>query len=418
MCFFLFILSIFVPGPALADIFVNGPANNTALKEFVDDDRAGYYVHSPGLDQRPVGKSVSGRDSFSSGTLARDKDLYDLQGSFQKEFDASFSDPGTFDKYRSSRNSLLLLEYSSPSLADVIKHYRVMSLQRLALEQQRLADIEKASETSLDRLRMVSERECLREKQGMGLVKAMEECKRSSQPFDAITQLNGQGSLADGRRNIHVVRDAVAMLGLAEKTAGEKTAALSGDVIITDSDYTEVLAKDTFESRLEYYRQKYAKFWQDALEGTASASSVRSGFGSVVQILPEISLPGVPVTEMFLKSLTLLEDPSRSLAVAKLSAYRAKAQTRQEYSDALVYLENAWRLPQMPAEFRAILQARMDFLKAVIARSGADSVDSDGYQAMLAGILQDADAARAALLNNQQRVADNTFAKRQLMLSF
>ncbi len=412
MTILLVVFLVIFPLPAKADIFVRGASTNDALREVLAKDRAGYYYHSPGLDTRQTQKKVSDLDSLSSGTLTRDRGLYDVDGAFRKEFDESFSKDGSFDRYRAARNQLLLLEYSSPALADVIKHYRVMTAQRVALEQQRFADIEETTRSPLDRLRMLSERECLRGKQGEGLVSAMEQCKKDSQPFDALPLLNGQGSLADGRRNIHVVRDAVALLGVLEKDIPDKVAALSGEVIVTDDDYQEVLPKETFAGRVEYYRQKIALKWKDALEKRARGESIG-------QSIPELALPGVPVTEEVFKSLLVLDGSSRGIAVVKLSALLARAQALNEYGDALMYLEHARQVPQLPEEFRKVLSARAEYVNAVVAHSESAAGVSEQYRVMLAGLLSDADTARAGLLAGGTRNPDTAgIAPASLMVSF
>lgn len=408
---FYFLLVVF-PLSAGADIFVASAAGNTTFQDSIARDRSGYYLHSTGLDTRHPERKVSDIDAFLSGTLIRDRGLYDVDGALLKEFDESFSSEGPLDKYKMARNKLLLLEYSSPALADVIKHYRMMTAQRVTLEQQRLAEIERGTQGPLDRLRLQSERECLREKQGEGLVKAMEECKRSSQPFDALALINGQGSLADGRRNIHVVRDAVALLELAEKGLAEKVPGLSGDVIVSDDDYQELLATETFAGKVEYYRQKSSRQWQDTLDQQPG------GLGAG-KIIAELSLPSVPVSDALIRSLGVLEGTPRALAIAKLSSYWARAQTLNEYGDALRYLELARQLPQLPVEFRTILSARIDYLNAVIARAGGNTGVSEGYRAMLDGIMKDADIARAGLLADSaigRKEASQTPA--ELMVSF
>ena len=298
------------------------------------------------------------------------------------------------------------MEYSSPALADVVKHFRMMTMERMLLEAQRLAVIEKGAEGPLDRLRMLSERDCLREKQGQGLVKAMEACQKASQPFDAITLINGQGSLSDGRRNIHVVRDALALLGLPEKTAPEKAAALSGDVVITDDDYTEILPKESFESRMETYRQKYIRKWQDALAQPDSSAAV----------LTELSLPGVPVTVHLLKNIGVLEQGARDMALAKLSSLLAKARARRDLDEVRVLLDMAARLPQLEQEFRVILLSHSDQMARVIARCPDEASDAEQYRVMITGLFSDADTTRQGLLSGSAQVPVADMSSKLFML--
>lgn len=401
---------ILFSGVSQADIFVQGAPSNASLSETLSKDREAYYYHSPGIDSRQVEKKVSDLDVLKAGNLTRDKSLYSYDIAFQKEFDDSFLKDPSFDKYRLSQNKLLLLEYASPALADVIKHYRVLTAQRVAIEEQRLADIERGTETRLDGIRMQSERECLREHAGEGLVAAMEKCKQSSQPFDALPLLNGQASLADGRRNIHLVRDALGLLELSEKDIPDKVAALSGEVIISDDSYQEVLPKESFAQRVDFYRQKIAAKWKEIL-GAAGAGNVQpKSFG-------ELSLPGVPVSAAVITALKVLDMPSREVAVVKLSASLARYKAYEDYDEARMYLTDASLLPSLPAVFVRILRARSGYIDEVLSRTGGKDMMADGYRSMLADVVNDADIFRTRLLTETSREEDET-TPASLMMAF
>ncbi|MBF0618730.1 MAG: hypothetical protein HQL19_01025 [Candidatus Omnitrophica bacterium] len=409
--FVIFILICFSEN-AWPDIFVQGAGAGTKLHAAIENDRTGSYFLSSGLSSRQNDYKLSDMDSFVTGTLSRDKDLYDFDGSFQKIFDESFNSPASFDKYRLARNQLLLLEYSAPALADVIKHLRVLAAQRIALEQQRLSDIERGTESQQDRFRMLSERACLREHAGEGLVIAMKKCKQSLQPFDALPLFNGQGSLADGRRNIHVVRDALTQLELAEKDLPDKVVSLGGDVVITDDDYKEVLAKDTLPGRIEYYRQKLALRWNDLLDKYSRG-------GDVSGAALDLSLPGVPVSGVVFMSLLTIDKASRGVALDKLSSYQARLLAIKDYRDAAMLLEQAQRLPQLASEFREVLKARAGYLNGVISRAGSSEIESEGFRSILADVLKEADAARAVLSAQGGKGHEPTTASSDaLMVSF
>lgn len=373
--------------PARADIFAPAKNDVSAWNDELVNDRSGYYYHSSGVDIRQGEKKVSDQDKYSSGELVRDKSLYDLNDAFRKEFDHLFTSEGSFERYKSSRNSLLLLTYAAPALADVIKHYRTLTMMRLAMEERRLADIENGTATDLDRLRWQSERQCLREHQSEGLVKAMEACKKPADPFDNLPLLDGTTSLADGRRRVHVVRDAVTRLGLDEKGAGERVAALSGEAVIADNEYAEVLPKETFSGKVEVSRKKFLQKWKDVL-----ANEDNTG-------LSDVSLPGVPVTKALVRHIKAMDQVTRGAALVKLSGYLAQAETAREFREAGAYLELAARLPGLPQVMREILRQKREWVQGQLTDAGTGVGWAEGYRAMLAGCVADADTARAELIS-------------------
>ncbi len=397
---------------ASADIFAPSASGSAALREVLTEDRSGYYLHSPEVSPAGTEKKVSEADYFSTGVLKRDRGLYDVDAAFNKEFDASYTKESSFNKYKLARNSLLLLSYSSPALADILKHYRTMSAQRVALEQERLAVIEEGTQSALDRLRMLSERECIRQRQGEGLVRAMEACKGAVEPFDALSLLSDKKTLADGRLNIHVIRDSIALLGLSEKTAGDQVAALSGDTVISSNDLKELLPKHTFESRVEYHQQKYLRKWRDLLRPEAERESGLTA----AQLMGEVSLPGVPVTEAMVRSFLIFDESMTGGLCAKLSSYLARAEARREYEESMIFIGLAQNLPQIPTEFKRIMSSRGGYLKGVVSRSGTEAEILEGYRSLLAGIMKDADTVRRRLLADEERTIQLKRAQDSLLM--
>ena len=149
---FLCLIFLFLPVLCRADIFVPGRSEDRRLRETLVSDRAGRYYHALGIDWSSHETKVSDKDSDSASGLNRFTGLDDVDASFQKAFDDAFFNEKSFDRYRSAGNKLVLLSYASPALADAVKHYRSIAMQRLILEYARLGKMEALAAGPEDRL--------------------------------------------------------------------------------------------------------------------------------------------------------------------------------------------------------------------------------------------------------------------------
>ena len=115
-----------------ADIFSKDNTNLYTIDNAVSEDRTGFYYRG-GIDYRPqvlpeepgVGYSILSGSKGCSG--------FDLASSFN----SAFSEQILADYLKGISSSaiaaapMLLLEYVSPTLADIVKHFNAMTIERI-----------------------------------------------------------------------------------------------------------------------------------------------------------------------------------------------------------------------------------------------------------------------------------------------
>ena len=371
---------------AAADIFEHQRPADTALREALMHDRGSFYLQTPAVDAAASEQSISNVRALDIDGLLRPQGLDDLDRSFDLFLREQLLRDRNYQTLAAGiRPSLLLLEYSSPVMADVIKHYRVSAYERLAIEQARLLDARRAAGGEVERLSSQSELECLRQHEARGLVEAMRLCRKTRQPFDSLVSVDGQTSLQDGRRRIHVVAQALARLGF-EKSRIERIIAMAGDRVISDGGMIEVLPKATFEGKVVLERQAVLRQWRDAWKKFLQTGRVG------IAALEGLSLAGVPVTARTFADLVILDDDERDAFFLKLASVQALWQVRQQYQEAAGYLGTCARDPALNDAFRSILLEKSDALERVV-----DSRSQDGpiaHKELLAAAAEAADAGR------------------------
>lgn len=196
----LFFIFIFVCNNVQADIFTKNENNQTQVSSSVDGDTTSYNYQSKGLDYNlptnTTSINISGRTNFSLGCSG-----YDFNTSFLKQFNAQALENDIVSQGQQvmAAAPLLLLDYASPTLADLIKHFQAIANGRLGLDIMRCQDIETAVDGQFDKMRKASEKECLDQNQAMGLSAAMDYCKSQTDPFSFLKDINGNPLSAGGR---------------------------------------------------------------------------------------------------------------------------------------------------------------------------------------------------------------------------
>ena len=163
---FTLVLISVLKGISYADIFSKDDTTSPyTIDSAISEDRSGFYYRG-GLDYHPnvppdepgVGYSIISGSKGCSG--------FDLASSFN----SVLSEQIMADYLKSISSSamaaapMLLLEYVSPTLADIVKHFNAMTNMRLGLRYAQCEDIEKAAGEYMDKLRKKSENECVKEK--------------------------------------------------------------------------------------------------------------------------------------------------------------------------------------------------------------------------------------------------------------
>ncbi len=409
----IFVVMILSVKPLGADIFEHIRPADALLREALGDDRSRYYVATPGVFYEPDAQAVSPLKKLSVDGLVRKKALYDSQTSLDMYLKEEFAARRVAGSDLPVQHPLVLLEYSSPVMADVMKHYRMSAYERLAMEQVRLSQIERSTETSRDRLSRQSERACLERNADKGLVAAMHVCMRATDPFDDLAGVDGRHSLQDGRRRIHVLAQAIERLGLDKKRV-EAIVGMAGDKVIADGGYEDVLPVKMFDELIQEQRQKVTKLWHQALDKYRRTGRVGAA------TLEGLSLPGAPVTLHTVADMALFDNALAATSILKLAFIQASWAVSDQYGQAAGYVEISMRDPVLYEEFRRILAEKRGFLKDVARDSphGIRAVES--YKELLMALARSADNVRGQMRDASIKtgLSDALFTHEALMLNF
>ena len=246
------------------------------------------------------------------------------------------------------------------------------SYERLAIEQARLGEIDRTTEGPGERLSRQSDMACLQKNESRGLVAAMRICQNTAKPLENLRGLDG-GSLEDGRRNIHVVREALTRLGF-DKARIDKIIDLTGEKVLSNDRYEEHFPEIVFERKAVYVRQTFIRQWHDVLE-KFNAKGHASPAG-----LEDLSLPGIPVTARVLEDLDLLDAHEREIVIFKLASRQAFVQTQRVYRQAAGYLDLCLKDPALVEEFRRIIGEKRDLLLEALATAQKDREGLEAYK--------------------------------------
>ncbi len=375
---------------AMADIFERIRPSDTVLREVLSEDRADFYFQTSGLDRHEQAQHLSDVKGLDLDGMTRPNALRDMDAAFDKYLIKELRQDKDYRGYVSLRHPLLLLEYSSPVMADILKHYTAKVYARIAIEASRLSEVERAAEGRVERLSRQSERECLRSNQALGLVEAMRVCQKAPRPFDALTGVGGAVSLSDGRRRIHILVQALERLGLDKKHI-DRVVEIAGDQVISDDSYQDILPAATFNQKFDSAFEVQARRWRDALEKFQSSGR------TTVAALEELSWPGVPVTARTLAGLDLLDGASRQIALLKLADAGALAAVEGLYRQAGEYLGYCLLDPALSQEFKAIVLEKKQGVENILAAAKSGRQDAGAYKELLAALAEHADIARKDL---------------------
>jgi hypothetical protein len=403
------LLVISVPMRAGADIFEQGDPADAVLRKALAEDREAFYVSTPGLELKPVQERVSSLKSLASDGPGRPRGLRDMDKAFDLFLVEQLKKDRAYKGLVAPAHPLLLLEYSSPVMADIVKHYRMSAYERLAIEEGRLAQIEGATQGRGERLSRLSELGCLKANESRGLVEAMRLCQKSSRSFDALSDVAGGVSLSDGRRSIHVITQALQRLGL-DKARIDRIVAMTGEKIISADAQEDRLPETTFEGKVIHERDVFLGQWRQALK------LLRSSDRLSVAKLEGLSLPGVAVTQAVVEDILLLEPAARELLILKLSSMQAFFAAQRSYWNAAKLLSVCAGDPGLPEEFRRIVQEKKDSLEQHVPGEDKGRDILTAYKEALAVSSRAADMARARL--EQRSKDDGISPEKGLLLNF
>lgn len=377
-----------------ADIFTKDDINPYTIDSAISEDRSGFYYRG-GVDYRPevpleepgVGYSILSGSKGCSG--------FDLASSFN----SAFSEQILADYLKGISSSaiaaapMLLLEYVSPTLADIIKHFNTMTNMRLGLRYAQCEDIEKAAGEYMDKLRKKSESECVKDKaaQGLDIDSALKACKEGKDPFAFLKNAEGiplaQGgkinvlsdifkkiNIPDDRKNFvkSVVGETTITSSQIENNKGEKS------IYKVNDDFMTEISDKFFSIVSEYMNSK-----------TVSTDSLK-----------DLSLHNNPVTEEQIKNIALMPKAKQYIAVSKLSSDIAYFKTISQCRQAMDDLLEAMRAPGLDDVQRGVLEKDCNYLKEKLERFKEERQIYKDYNESMSGILSESEKEKLATIIN------------------
>ena len=382
-------------GISYADIFSKDDTTSPyTIDSAISEDRSGFYYRG-GLDYRPnvppdepqVGYSILSGSKGCSG--------FDLASSFN----SVLSEQIMADYLKGISSSamaaapMLLLEYVSPTLADIIKHFNAMTNMRLGLRYAQCEDIEKAAGEYMDKLRKKSESECVKEKvsTGLDIDSALKACKEGKDPFAFLKNAEGI-PLAQGGK-IDVLSDIFKKINIPNDRK-DFVKSVVGETTITSSQIENNKGEKSIYKVNDDFRSETSDKFLSLLDEYLNSKTV-SG-----DSLKDLSLHNNPVTEEQIRDIALMPKAKQYIAVSKISSDIAYFKTISQYRQAMDDLLEAMRAPGLDDVQRGVLERDYNYLKEKLERFKEEKQIYKDYNESVAGILSESEKEKLNTIIN------------------
>ncbi len=392
--FILLILILGLTHISYADIFTKDDTMPYTIDSAISEDRSGFYYRG-GVDYRPqvpaeepgVGYSILSGSKGCSG--------FDLASSFN----STFSEQILADYLKGISSSaiaaapMLLLEYASPTLADIVKHFSAMTNMRLGLRYAQCEDIEKAAGEYMDKLRKKSESECVKDKvaQGLDIDSALKACKEGKDPFAFLKNAEGI-PLAQGGK-IDVLSDIFKKINIPNDRK-DFVKSVVGETTITSSQIENNKGeKSIYKVNDDFRTETSDKFFSIVSEYMNSKTVSTDS-------LKDLSLHNNPVTEEQIKDIALMPKAKQYIAVSKLSSDIAYFKTISQCRQAMDDLLEAMRAPGLDDVQRGVLEKDYNYLKEKLERFKEERQISKDYNEAMSGILSESEKEKLSTIMN------------------
>ena len=377
-----------------ADIFTKDATNSYTIDSAVSEDRSGFYYRG-GVDYRPTVPIDDPRVGYSILSGSKGCSGFDLASSFN----SAFSEQILADYLKGISSSaiaaapMLLLEYVSPTLADIVKHFNAMTNMRLGLRYAQCEDIEKASGEYMDKLRKKSESECIKEKvaTGLDIDSALKACKEGKDPFAFLKNAEGI-PLAQGGK-IDVLSDIFKRINLPQERK-ELIESVVGKTTITSSQ----IENNKGEKSIYKVNQELREETSDKLFSLVNEYLNSKNISG--DSLKDLSLPNNPVTEEQIKNIALMPKAKQYIAVSKISSDIAYFKTISQYRQAMDDLLEAMRAPGLDDVQRGVLERDYNYLKEKLERLKEERQIYKDYNEAMTGILSESEKEKLNTIIN------------------
>jgi len=391
LIFFIFMLFFCVT--ANADIFDKSQSNQGQITSSVESDKKSYYYQSQGLDYNlPANTTVVNLNAKAN--LKFGCSGYDFNTSFLKEFNAQAlkADVVSQGQQIMAAAPLLLLDYASPTLADLLKHFTALANGKLGLDIMSCQQIEQAVDDKFDTMRKASEKECLNDNTAMGMSAAMDYCKNQSDPFAFLKDMSGNPLSSGGQ--INVVKDALQRLGISSADAN-KTLAVTGDTQITKGGYKDTAQLVPYDTLIQQSKDQDMTNFEDLLVATANNNGVVNDTD-----LQVFSRPGVQLNQQFISNLLQFPKDQRTIIVSKLAAYWAYLDTNESYRKVIDLYNASLADPNTKSVEKTIIEEKKEKVEYELTKAKDHYQELSYLKQIVASVTQDADTARANMFAN------------------
>ncbi len=395
----LLVLLLVLKNISYADIFSKDDTNSYTIDSAISEDKSGFYYRG-GIDYRPIVPPEEPQVGYSILSGSKGCSGFDLASSFN----SAFSEQILADYLKGISSEaiaaapMLLLEYVSPTLADIVKHFNAMTNMRLGLRYAQCEDIEKASGEYMDKLRKKSESECVKEKvaKGFGIDSALKTCKEGKDPFAFLKNAEGI-PLAQGGK-IDVLSDIFKKINIPNERK-DFAKSVVGETTITASQ----IENNKGEKSIYKVNEEFRTDTSDKLFSLVNEyvnSKVISG-----DSLKELSLANNPVTEEQIRNIALMPKAKQYIAVSKISSDIAYFKTIAQYRQAMDDLLEAMRAPGLDDVQRGVLQRDYDYLKEKLERFKEERQIYKDYNEAVAGILSESEKEKLNTIINDDGIS-------------
>ena len=382
-----------------ADIFTKDNANPYTIDNAIAEDRSGFYYRG-GVNYNPpvapeapgVGYSIiSGSKGCSGFALA-------------SSFNSIFSEQVLTDYIKGISSAamaaapMLLLEYASPTLADIVKHFNAMTNMRLGLRYAQCEDIERAAGEYMDKLRKKSESECIKEKvaQGLDIDSAMKACKEGNDPFSFLKDAEGIPLIQGGK--IDVLADIFKKINIPSDRK-DFVKEVTGETTITSSQIESNKGEKSIYKVSEDFRSDASNKLFSIVNEYLSSKTIST------DSLNSLSLPNNPVTEEQIRDIALMPKAKQYIAVSKIASDIAFFKTISKYRQAMDDLLEAMRAPGLDDVQRGVLERDYNYLKEKLERFKEERQIYKDYNESMVGILSESEKEKLKTIIND----DGTF---------
>ncbi len=382
-----------------ADIFTKDDTAPYTIDSAISEDRSGFYYRG-GVDYRPqvpveepgVGYSILSGSKGCSG--------FDLASSFN----STFSEQILADYLKGISSSaiaaapMLLLEYASPTLADIVKHFNTMTNMRLGLRYAQCEDIEKAAGEYMDKLRKKSESECVKDKvaQGLDIDSALKACKEGKDPFAFLKNAEGI-PLAQGGK-IDVLSDIFKKINIPSDRK-DFVKSVVGETTITSSQIENNKGEKSIYKINDDFRSETSDKFFSIVSEYMNSKTVST------DSLKDLSLHNNPVTGEQIRDIALMPKAKQYIAVSKLSSDIAYFKTISQCRQAMDDLLEAMRAPGLDDVQRGVLEKDYNYLKEKLERFKEERQINKEYNEAMSGILSESEKEKLSTIINDDGTA-------------